>query len=79
MYVVVTSPITSSAEFASSILDKIVIFILASVAESVETRITEIQPFVTRCESAELASYFYSSLISLIADGTHHYHPACGH
>ena len=56
LYVVVTSPITSSAEFASSILDKIIIFILASVAESVETRVTKVQPFVTRCKSAELAS-----------------------
>ena len=25
------------------------------------------------------SSFFFSSFISLIADGPHHYHPACGH
>ena len=36
--------------------------------------------FGARIETgAERTTFFFFSLISLIADGPHHYHPACGH
>ena len=34
---------------------------------------------ITRLVHTFLFFSFFSSLISLIADGPHHYHPACGH